>query len=227
MSKSVTPNWTDNLPLIVPTALIKGSATALQVSRATLDLRTKKGAMLFLAIGTGGSTAIVNPCNAIVRRILNSDATGTHQYATPLVQYSGRTTSGVRQINNGSNYVLGTTSFIFDGSGGTAHAIDDKLFFWGVTTIPTASGAINPTFGCEVVRCAGGLTTPLIIDAGTKYAHNDNEFIGNADSWSCWLPGGSMYEVIFDYTGATAGEACAVMADYQLYLGDTIAVVAS
>jgi hypothetical protein len=132
-------------------------------------------------------------------------------------QYTGRTTAGIRQINNGSNYAAGASSFIFDGAGGTAHAIEDRLFFWGVTTIPTSSGAITPAGGCEVLRCAGGLSTPLLTDEISIYAHNDNEFIGNADSWEVWLPGGDIYSVTFDYTGATAGEAVAVMADYQTY----------
>lgn len=220
MSTTFPPNWTDNTQIIAPYALVKGSATALQTVRGTLDLRAKRGAYLFLAIGTGGSTAIVSPCNVLVRRVLNNGS-AAHRYSSPLFQASGRTTAGVRLINNGSNYAAGVQSFAYDGAAGTAHAVDDKLFFWGVTAIPVASGALSPSGGCEVLRCAGGTSTPLITDVVSNYAHNDNEVIGNADVWNLWVPGGSLIEVVFDYTAATAGEAVAVMADAQVYNYDT------
>jgi len=68
-----------------------------------------------------------------------------------------------------------------------------------------------------VLRCSSGTSTPLITDAPSRFDHHDNEYIGNADAWSLWLPGGAAYELIFDYGDDAGGEAVAVMADIQTY----------
>lgn len=212
------PSWTDSVVVQAPYALIKTSG--LIRSTTGLDLRAKYGGFLKLAVGTGGATALTNGVDAIVRRTLGNAAVSQHKYSAPYAAFRSRTAAGLRLLNNGAGYAAGSSSFAFDGATGTAHAVGDLLFFWGIDSgagIPTASGAITPNHGCEVLRCSSGTSTPFITDSPSLWDHHDNEYVGNADAWELWLPGGATYELIFDYGNNAAGEAVAVMADIQTY----------
>lgn len=211
------PSWTDSVVVQAPYAIIK---TGCIRSTTGLDLRTKNYGYLFLAVGTGGSTALTNGVDVIVRRMVGNGAAGQHAYSAPYAAYRSRTTAGLRLINNGSNVAAGQVSFAFDGASGTAFVARDQLFFWGIDSgagIPTASGLITPNHGCEVLCCSSGTSTPLITDSPSRFDHHDNEYIGNADAWCVRLDGGSAYELIFDYGDDAAGEAVAVMADAQIF----------
>jgi hypothetical protein len=191
--------------------------------RSTLDLRAKRGAQLFLAIGAGGTTdiAAAGP-DVLIRRVLNNDG-AAHRYAAGLRLTFSAIDTATRLLNNGAGYAAGSVSFAFDGHGGKAAALQDKWFFWGVDAIPGASGALNPVgSGCEVLRTSKGTATPLVVDRPCAYAHINNEILGLAESWSLWIPGGSLYEIVFDYGGQSAGEMVAVMADAQTYDVDTV-----
>lgn len=214
---TIAPSWTDSVDVRTPYALLKG-----ELIRSTLDLRTKIGAQLFLGVIFGGSTDLSVGVDAIVRRVLNNDGTD------PRYAYGMRFTTGidpaVRLVNNNPGpYAVGTTSFAFDGHAGRTAALQDKYGFWGVTSIPGSSGAISPESGSgvEIHRTSKGTTTPWVIDSPAAYAHVDNEIIGLAESWSLWVPGGSLIEVIFDYGGSSTGEAVAVLASAQTYDSDT------
>jgi len=194
--------------VLAPCALVKGDR-----KRVTLDLRNAEGAMLKIAVGTGGVTALSNGVAVYVERMLGGDAAGQPAYSAFAAQFQSRTTCGARQINNGAGYAAGNDAFAFDQSGGTAFAIGDKLFFWGVTTIPTASGPINPAHGCEVLVASKGASTPLTVITPCKYAKLDNEWFSQADAWELWVRGGCVAAVTFDYGDDSAGEAVACMAD--------------
>ena len=222
---TIAPTWTDNVVVQAPYALIKGAAGTLQKSIRSitgLDLRAKIGGTLFVAVGTGGSTAIVDGPRVVVRRMLANDA-AAHVYSAPFWAVTTRLTAGLCLINGA--VAAGVQSFAVDGPIGATRAIGDLLFFWGIdsgTGIPAASGAITPNHGCEVLRCNGTSATLILTDSVCKYDHHDNEYIGLADSFNIWLPGGSLYELVFDYSPASAGEAIAVMADIQTYDTDTL-----
>ncbi len=215
---TAAPTWTDNVVVQAPYAIVKGESV-----RATLDLRTKRGAQLFLGVIFGGSTDLSVGVDVLVRRVLNNDSAAA-RFAAGMRLTTG-IDPGIRLVNNNPGpYAVGTTSFAFDGHAGRAAALQDKYGFWGVTSIPGSSGAITPESGSgvEILRTSKGLTTPWVTDRGAAYAHVDNEYIGLAESWSIPVPGGSLYEIIFDYGGSSSGEAVAVLASAQTYDSDTI-----
>src|SRR5262245_33358116 len=77
MSNS-TPVWTDsnvvgNTTDPKATTLARGSTT-----RGTLDLLTKLGAYLFVRIGRGGTTALTNGCDVLIRRVLEGASNVAH-----------------------------------------------------------------------------------------------------------------------------------------------------
>lgn len=213
---TIAPSWTDNVQVLAPWAVIKGENV-----RTTYDLRTKRGAQLFVGIGFGGGTDLAGSTfDVLIRRVLNNGS-ASRRYAAG-TRFSAGIDPCIRLINNGAGYSAGATSIAYDGHTGRTAVLQDKWFFWGVTAIPTATGALSPTYGCEIHRTSKGVTTPLVIDSPLAYAHADNEYIGLAESWSIWLPGGSLYELIFDYGGCSAGEAIACMADAQEYASDSV-----
>lgn len=214
---TIAPSWTDSVDVLAPYGLIKG-----ELIRATLDLRSKIGAQLFLGVIFGGAADLSVGVDAIVRRVLNNDG------ADPRFAVGTRYTTGIdpaiRLVNNNPGpYAVGTTSFAFDGHSGRTAALQDKYGFWGTATIPTSSGAISPAAGSgvEIHRTSKGTSTPWVTDSPAAYAHVDNEVFGLAESWTLWLPGGSLYEVIFDYGGSSTGEAVCCLANAQTYDSDS------
>ena len=214
------PSWTDNVAVQAPYALIKGSTGVLR-STTGLDLRAKFGGFLKIALGFGGGTDLTNGVDIIIRRTLNNDGTA-HKYSVAYAAYRSAIDTNFRRLNG--TVVVGSTSFAFDAHSGATALAGDLQFFWGVTAIPTTSGAITPNHGCEILRVSSGLTTPFLTDSISMYEHDDDEFVGLANAWELWLPGGATYELIFDYGDDSAGEAVAVMADIQTF--DKLAKVA-
>jgi len=207
------PSWTDNVAVQAPYALIKGSTGVVRTTTG-LDLRAKYGGFLKIGLGFGGATDLTNGVDVIVRATLNNDGTA-HQYGTA----SGSFRSGIdpcfRRLT--AEVAAGLKSFAFDGHAGATALAGDLQFFWGVTAIPSSSGAITPNHGCEILRVSSGVTTPFLTDSPSKYDHHDDEYVGLANSWDLWLPGRATYELIFDYGDDAAGEAVAVMADIQTF----------
>lgn len=197
--------------VLAPWAIIKGAS-----KRVTLDLSSAEGALLKIAVGTGGTTALTNGVTVYVERTLANDAAGNPCYSALCAQFQSRTLCGARQIDEGAGYVAGSTAFDFDQSGGTSFAVGDKLFFWGLTTVPTASGAIiaaDPDGGCEILTVSKGTTTPVTVNQPCHYAKIDNEWFSQADSWEVWVRGGVTIAITFDYGDDAQGEAVACMCD--------------
>jgi hypothetical protein len=204
MPVSLTPSASD-LVVQAPYALIK-SDNAL---RAELDLRNKFKADLQILVAGGGNTALTTGVIVAVRR--KSVTTGCGDIPAFEWSNTGRTTYGLRTINNEGGYAAEAQSFAFDGSGGVSFALRDALFFWGVDTIPTVGGLINPANGCEGLTVSAGTSTPVRTVCQAKYAKIDNEFFAQADVWAVTLEEG-LYEVSWDYASQAAGEAVACMA---------------
>jgi hypothetical protein len=197
--------------VLAPWALVKGD-----LKRVTLDLRGQLGAYLQIGVGLGGNTPLTNGVDVYINAMLNGDA-GKPAYGAPHLQVRSRTTGGVRQINFDGGYPADSSALAFDGSGGVSFAAGERLFFWGVTAIPTASGAISPAHGCEILGVSKGTSTPVVVSPPCRFAKLDNEWFCQADSWSIWVPGGSVVAVTFDYGDDAAGEAVACMADAIVY----------
>lgn len=197
--------------VLAPWALVAGDK-----KRVTLDLSNYKGAFLKIAIGGGGNTTLTDGVDITVARLV-SDAAGTRRYAAHWWAQRGMAAAhGLRQINNAGGYAAGSTAFAFDGSGGTLSSARDKLFFWGVTSIPTASGALSPTHGCEVLTVSKGTTTPVTVCEPCAFAKLDDEYFCQAESWELWLPGGRVAAITLDYGNDSAGEAVGVMIDADI-----------
>lgn len=208
-----TPVWTDSgTEVISPRCMARNT-----IVRSTVDLRTAVGAYLFAGIGRGGTTALTNGVVFRARRVPNND--GIH-FAADYVQYTSTTAAAVlKLINNGSNYSAGATTMTIDGTG--TPAVGNTLCFWGQTSIPADTTALTTL---EFLRCAKSNTTSLTTDTTTMQTHNDNEYITTmADTWSVWVPGGSVYEVIFDYGDDAAGESVAIVCYSQTYTHDASA----
>ena len=209
-----TPVWTDSgTEVISPRCMARGT-----IVRSTIDLRTAIGAYLFAGVGRGGITALTNGVNFIARRVPNND--GIH-IAADLVNYlSSYAAAILKLINYGSNYASGRVEMAIDGTGtptaGEIHCL------WGQTAIPADTTALTTL---EFLRCAKQATaTSITFDTATMQAHNDNEIItSKADCWNVWIPGGSVYEVIFDYGDDAAGESVAVVCYAQVYTNDASA----
>jgi hypothetical protein len=197
--------------VLAPWALMIGD-----LKRATLDLRGRLGAQVQIGLGLGGNTALTNGVDVYITAALGGDA-GKPAYSAPHFQVRSRTTGGVRQINVAGGYAVGSSALNFDGSGGVAFAAGDRLFFWGVTAVPTASGPISPAHGCEILTVSKGTSTPVVVTPDCRLAKLDNEWFCQADSWSVWVPGGSVVAVTFDYGDDVAGEAVACMIDAIVY----------
>jgi hypothetical protein len=209
-----TPVWTDSgTQVISPRCMARGT-----VVRGTIDLRTAFGAYLFAAIGRGGITALTNGVNFIARRVPNND--GIHIAADTVNFTSSYAAAILKLINYGSNYTSGVTAMVIDGTGTT---IPGEVYcLWGQTSIPADTTALSTL---EFLRAVNtGSTTAITFDTATKQAHNDNEYITNkADAWCVWIPGGSVYEVIFDYGDDAAGESVAIVCYAQTYTNDVSA----
>lgn len=209
-----TPVWTDSgTEVISPRCMARNT-----IVRNTLDLRTANGAYLFAGIGRGGTTALTNGVNFIVRRVPNND--GIH-IAADLLNYLSSTAAAVlKLINYGANYGAGVTAMVIDGTGNTIAG--EVYCLWGSTSIPADTTALTTL---EFLRsCKVASSTSITFDTTTKQAHNDNEILtGKADCWNAYIPGGSVYEVIFDYGDDAAGESIAVACYAQIYTHDASA----
>ena len=216
---TINPTWVDNVSVQAPYAISYG--VCLDVTNNP-DLRGEHGAYLFIGVGRSGTTGLTNGVDVRVRRLLNN-GTGAPKYGADLVAFRTGTVCGERAVNNGDGYAAGSSSFAFDGTGGTSFAVGDLLCFWGVDAVPGSDGAVSPANGSEFLRVSKGITTPVVTDQGCGVAKINNEVFCQADAWIVWLPGGSLYELIFDYGDDSAGGRILCEAHLQMYTEDTTA----
>lgn len=209
MGSTTTPTWTDSATaLITAQCLARGGA----IVRATLDLRTKYSARVFAGIGRGGTTAIAP--SGVYLIIRQFPGNGAIRCVTPFAQFMTSTSAAIlKLINNGPGYPAGTTSMTTDGTG--TPAIDDWYCFWGETAIPAGTTALPRLEFCRVTNQAGPGTT-LVVDSPIINAVVDNMIMtSKAEFYSIDLPGGSVYEFVWDYLSHSAGESVAIGAWYS------------
>lgn len=216
MANTVTVSFTDNVSVVAAQVVAKG-ATA----RGTLDLRSKFGAYLFAKIGRGGTTALTNGIDVLIRRMLAAGAAGTvggvHPFQMDLLSSiaacNGNTTISGTNVAAGdveihtaavTNFVAGDLICIQDAGGGVT-----RLEWARVSKLTVASG------------------TGLTLDSPVLFAHTtaQADTVRNmADVFvPIWLDGGSLWEVIFDYGDDAAGDSATVQAMAQTYDANSIA----
>lgn len=203
----ITPNWTDNVEIIAPVSV---SALGLAV-RGTLDLRSKLGARIFCRIGRLQTTALATGIGVYIRPVFNNDgALGSHP--AYLSYYSQYAVTVVPTIN--SDAAAGATSIVV--SSGTSMAADD--------TICITDATFTRLEFKTVTRVSG---TTLYLDSPLNYAHTAAQADKVSRLSDCFpavtVPGGSLYEVIFNYGRVATGGNVVVCAHAQTYDSNTSA----
>ena len=218
----IAPAWTDPASaLVAPQILAKGNCV-----RTTLDLSAKVGASLACCVGRSHTTGLTGNFYIIVRRLY---LTKTLTVPGQGVEYVGGSTTGSTTVAVQNTTIASAATVITMTATPTNFGSADQLIVWSGHTQP--SGLTNSvTVQAEWSRLAARFNavassggTTIYVDAPTKYARIASEVcINQAELMGpIWLPGGAMYEVIFDYAAATAGENLIVAAYAQTYDDDT------
>jgi len=204
---SITAVWSDNVSVI---AAQKISAAAASV-RGTLDLRTKHGARLFVKLGRLTTTALAAAVNIYVRPVFNNGTAGSFPAIHP--------TSAVFQSQIAVTVVPTVAT--------TASAAAKTLILSAGTSIVEGdviciSDSGGTTFGRTEFNIVSKVATAtLTLVNGLEYTHTSAQadLVSRlADVFTpINLPGGSLYEVIIDYSRSVTGGDIAVMAHAQTY----------
>lgn len=203
---TTTPSWTDGVAVTAIKTLAKGA-----VNRDTIDLTGKPGMYLTMFIGRTGTTALdVGIAVRVRRQIALSPimkATGA-----PVFSATSDTAAAVSGVCAAAGNNAGVTSltlnaaktFVAGSSGDIILAVLDS-----VSAPTTASEFVRQSFATS--------TTVKLLDAPTISAHNDitHNVADKANMWQCWIEGGCVIEVIFDYGAATTGDTVVIGAYAQ------------
>lgn len=207
---TVKPIWTDGQVVIAPTRISFGGAVVV----GTLDLRLKLGARIFLKIGRLAATALQSSIAVFIRPVWNNgSADGRHPSTTLLFsQYS----ASVAPYVNG-NAAAGSRTLVV--SSGTSIAAGDVL------CISDNGGAAFTRLEFVTVSKISGTTITLVEPLGFDHTAAQQDIVTRlADCFPAQtIPGGSLYEIIFDYGKATSGANVVVRADAQIYEYNNIA----
>lgn len=197
---TTTPSWSESA-VIAATTLARGST-----SRGTLDLRSKRGAYLMMAIGRGGTTALTNGIQVLVRRTINNDAT-IHPAA--VVEFSSQTAAAVSTtVNSDSN----------SGQAAINVASIGAIVAGDVVCIEGASNARQEFH--RISKVAAGILTSDVNLKTTHTSAQGDTVRNKADVWTVWIDGGATYEVVFDYGDDSAGDTASIVATAQVYDSD-------
>lgn len=203
---TTTPTWTDNVSVIAAAVLARGST-----SRGTLDLRAKRGAYVLIRIGRGGTTALTNGADVLIRRTINNDA-AIHPAPTPhlVTSIAAAASTTVDADSNSGQADLNVTSE-------SGFAAGDLI------CIQDSGGGVTRLEFARVSKVASGVLT---LDANLKTSHTGAQadtVRNKSDLWSVWIDGGATYEVVIDYGDDAAGESLTVEVKAQTYDSDTTA----
>lgn len=198
------PTWSDNVSVVAAAVLARGS-----VARGTLDLRTKIGARLFLKLGRGGTAALTNGVNCLIRAILNNDSAtpgGVHPVQMEYLSSTAAANSTtVNADSNSAQSALNVASI-------TGFAAGDLV------CIQDSGGGVTRLEWHRVSKTATGILT---LDRNLQYTHTaaQADTVRNkSDVFSpIWIDGGSLYAVVFDYGDDAAGDSITVQALAQTY----------
>lgn len=198
----ITPVWTDNVVVIASQLLARGS-----LLRATLDLRAKHGAYVFVKIGRTGGTALTNGVLVRMNRTLANDG----------IEHPG----SVIQLGPGAAAAATVTSVNGDSAAG-----QNILFVGTLLTVEDYVLIGGGTAREEWGRVAATLSTPnrLVLDRPLRFTHTAAQadpVLNRADIYPpVWLQGGATWELIVDYADDTAGDSVRVDVRAQTYDAD-------
>lgn len=205
MPTLTTPTFTDNLALLGPATLAKGS-----VARAVWDLRTAFGGRLFIDLGKGGTAALAAGANIQIRPIVNGSSI-TRPGGTSRAQ---NTTTANSTTCATSDSVLGQPALNV--------ALITGFAAGDIICIQDSGGGVTRLEFARVSKTATGVLT---LDNNLIYTHTAagaDTVRNKADVFApIWLPGGCEYEIIIDYGAETTGDNITYRVLGQLYLNDS------
>lgn len=209
MASTVTPVWSDNVTVRARATLAKG----ITADVTTFSWATKWGGFVFIRIGRGGTTALTVGVSVLLRRTINAGAILNVGGGMPTLV--SQTVAAVSQVCAAAGNGAGVTTLTLNAA--QTYAAGDIVFINGT------GGSGNSEWCRVAVPLAAG--TALILDAPTKFAHNNiiDTVVNKADEWAVWLEGGCTYELVFDYGASTTGEAVTIEAFAQTL--DSVTVV--
>lgn len=186
------------------------------VVRSQLDLRTRFGANVMIAIGRS-STTIFNASgvDVLIRRTIGADIA---QHVAPVTAF--RTAVGttipaiVRQQVSGAQSAgqVGVTL-----TATSTFAANALVCCWGSVdpSVALTNGAAIANL--EFARVAKSNLSVMTLDSPTRVAKANNEHIvDQAESFMAWIEGGAMYDVIVDLADDTQGFDVAVRVVAQI-----------
>lgn len=215
---TITPVWTDGLVVIAPQKI---SAAAASI-RGTIDLRGKRGARLFIKIGRLTTTVLAAAINVYVRPVFNNDVAGG---------MAGNIAGAIHPT--GAQFQSQVAVTVCPTVATSASAGDKTLILSAGTSIVEGDViCISDSGGTTFTRTEFNIvskvaTATLTLVNGLEYAHTS----GQADIVSrladvftpFTLAGGSLYEVIIDYSRSATGGDVVAMVHAQTYDSDTVA----
>ncbi|MBX4215681.1 hypothetical protein KW797_01910 [Candidatus Parcubacteria bacterium] len=197
MSVSATPVVTDSTSVIASTTLARGST-----ARATLDLRGKWGGRLFLKIARGGTNALTNGIDVLVRQLWNN---GAQPNPAPIFKPRSQTTAA-----------NSTTVNVDSASAQAAVNVASVTGFAADQFVCVGVGTAREEYG-RVSKTATGIIT---LDAPLKNTHTAAQADTVRNFAECWVqevPGWSLIEVVFDYGDDAAGDTAQIEALAQTF----------
>lgn len=215
MANTVTPVYTDNIAVVAAQVLARGSVASGTINTGGGGASMKFGAWLMLAVGRGGTTALTNGVDVLIRRIINNNAAtagGVHPDSGQrrLSSTVAANSTTVSSDSNSGQAVLTVAS-------GTGFAADD------VICIQDSGAGVTRLEFHRISKISGGTIT---LDRNLQFSHTaaQADTVRNkADVFApIWLPPGSLYEVIFDYGDDAAGESVTIVGLAQSYDSDSI-----
>ena len=227
-AQNTVENWDQagTTALIPPQTLLRNT-----VKRVTLDLTTKNGALVVACVARLWTTGLTGNFYFRIRRMQLPGLTNKLSVPAPYVDYTGGsanspTTSAVQNTTVAAgvtaiNMTATPTGFV--GAAG-APAI---ICACGSTTAPGTTATV--TLNLEFMKCVAAWSstnttalTAVWVDAPTSLPRLASEVISNLAEIAgpYWLEGGAVYEILFDYASATAGEPLGIACYAEYYTSD-------
>ncbi len=206
MATTTTPSWTDNTDVIAAIALDAAETPFDVLANASLNLQSKFGAWCFAQIGRTDNTAFTgNPPRFFARRsaAARNSPNGPFERTGNTITAADTTVDATSAADQEILNVTDTTGFV----------ADDLIAIMDPTPGPARlefhriSKVTNPGAGGE-----------LVLDGTLSVEHTAGQadlVTNQADLFQFWIPGGAIYQMGFDYGGASAGSTVIVRAFVQ------------
>lgn len=203
------PKWTDNVSVVAAQVLARGSAVT---SSNTLDLRTSYGAFLSVKVGRGGTAALTNGVDVLVRQVMNNDT----------ARAGGNVAAGSGFLS--SIAAANSTTVNVDSNSGQRELKVAAITGWAAgdwLCIQDADAGVTRLEFARISKLTVGSGTGVTLDRNLKYSHTSAQadtVHNKSDVWNeIWMQGGSLWEVVFDYGDDAAGDSVTVVAVARTY----------